>query len=118
MNTLKTELIYKLSFLITQEKFEQNDIILVTPAGVISGKPIFNTCSSSFVNDFIQSVRNKYLVSKSQNEGILLDNNDEFILLENATLVCGTTKSFFKTLTVFLDQVTAISLGQTGDVPD
>ena len=99
---------------ISLKEFAKNRLFLVTPAGMISGIPVFDEENSN--PNIAQTVNSSALraVSKAasaEEESPQTGESCEFILLKDARLETTSPVVNFPVLTVFCDQIIAVTLG-------
>lgn len=100
---------------ISHKEFENNRLLLVTAAGIISGIPVIDKETDNLNIGVAQALNSAALeaVSKagsSDGECSPVDGSGEFILLKDARFEATTPVVNFPILTVFCDQVIAVSL--------
>ena len=113
-SSLKKELIYHYSLLPLAEGAENNLVTVVTSGGIISGTPISieeTDDSTKFVEQINSMVADKYRKDLDIEDGKSLPGNDGFFTLKDAKLISGTATVTFATITIFFDQVAAITVG-------
>lgn len=114
MYTMKKDLIFNYSMLPSMDELKNNELILVTAGGVIKGKPISEN-PETFSTNVLDKITHKMIIDYREAikipEATRLDGNDGCLLLENATLINGTTKIPFQYLVVFFDQIIAVTIG-------
>lgn len=96
------------------KEFETNRLFLVTAAGIISGIPVFDGETGNLNVTVAQALNSAALeaVSKSDSpDEERSTENGEFILLRDARFEATTPVVNFPVLTVFCDQIIAVSLG-------
>ena len=99
---------------ISLKGFETNRLFLVTAAGIISGIPVFDEETDNLNVTVAQALTSAALgtVSKSDSsDEERSTGNGEFILLRDARFEATTPVVNFPILTVFCDQIIAVSLG-------
>ena len=101
---------------ISLKGFETNRLFLVTAAGIISGIPVFDEETDNLNVTVAQALNSTALeaVSKadsSDDESSPVGRSGEFILLKDARFEATTPVVNFPILTVFCDQIIAVSLG-------
>ena len=101
---------------ISLKEFAKNRLFLVTPAGMISGIPVFDEENSNPNIAVAQTVNSSALkaVSKAasaEEESPQTGESCEFILLKDARLETTSPVVNFPVLTVFCDQIIAVTLG-------
>lgn len=115
METLKKFLSLSYSSIPLIDNLKDYKLCIVTPAGVITGSPISEddpdesikslaTLSSNFVEEY----RKENSLTPSE----MLDGNDGFLVLKNATLNSSGMIHDFNFLNVFFDQIIAITVGK------
>ena len=87
---------------ISLKGFETNRLFLVTAAGIISGIPVFDEKTDNLNVTVAQTLNSAALEAVSK---------AEFILLRDARFEATTPVVNFPILTVFYDQIIAVSLG-------
>lgn len=100
---------------ISHKEFANNRLLLVTAAGIISGIPVFDEETDNLNIGIAQALSSAALeaVSKaasSDEECSPVDGSGEFILLKDARFEAITPVMSFPVLTVFCDQIIAVSL--------
>lgn len=94
--------------------FETNRLFLVTAAGIISGIPVFDEKTDNLNITVAQALNSAALeaVSKADSpDEERSTGSGEFILLRDARFEATTPVVNFPILTVFYDQIIAVSLG-------
>lgn len=96
------------------DSLENNKLIIITPAGIITGSPISDDGTDNDANAFATLCSNfvkDYREENSLNPSEPLDGNDGFFILQDATLQTGRATYNFPCLNVFYDQIIAITIG-------
>lgn len=99
---------------ISLKGFETNRLFLVTAAGIISGIPVFDEKTDNLNVTVAQTLNSAALeaVSKADSpDEERSAGSGEFILLRDARFEATTPVVNFPVLTVFCDQIIAVSLG-------
>lgn len=99
---------------ISLKGFETNRLFLVTAAGIISGIPVFDEETDNLNVTVAQTLNSAALkaVSKADSpDEERSAGSGEFILLRDAQFEATTPVVNFPILTVFCDQIIAVSLG-------
>lgn len=99
---------------ISLKEFETNRLFLVTAAGIISGIPVFDEETDNLNVTVAQTLNSAALeaVSKADSpDEERSAGSGEFILLRDARFEATTPVVSFPILTVFCDQIIAVSLG-------
>ena len=99
---------------ISLKEFETNRLFLVTAAGIISGIPVFDEKTDNLNVTVAQTLNSAALeaVSKADSpDEERSTGSGEFILLRDARFEATTPVVNFPVLTVFCDQIIAVSLG-------
>lgn len=99
---------------ISLKGFETNRLFLVTAAGIISGIPVFDEKTDNLNVTVAQTLNSAALeaVSKADSpDEERSAGSGEFILLRDARFEATTPVVNFPILTVFCDQIIAVSLG-------
>ncbi|WP_418328213.1 hypothetical protein [Ruminococcus sp.] len=99
---------------ISLKGFETNRLFLVTAAGIISGIPVFDEKTDNLNITVAQALNSAALeaVSKADSpDEERSTGSGEFILLRDARFEATTPVVNFPILTVFYDQIIAVSLG-------
>lgn len=113
MYTLKKDLIAKYAMLPRTDDLKNNKLVIVTAAGIIQGNLVSNETESSI--EIMKAITNKFIDDYREEsnipKGALLDGNDGCLLLEDVMLTCGSTVFPFQFLTVFFDQIIAVTIG-------
>ena len=97
---------------ISLKEFAKNRLFLVTPAGMISGIPVFddpNIAVAQTVNSSALKAVSK--AASAEEESPQTGESCEFILLKDARLETTSPVVNFPVLTVFCDQIIAVTLG-------
>ena len=106
----------------TVDMFKENSVILLTAAGMISGKLIeksdlesFDQTDKSALSTFTVATiaqKSKEEFDKQSDSELNVTGNDGYIILKDVhvTNVSG-QKMFFSALTVFFDQIIGVTLG-------
>lgn len=115
METLKKHLTIGLAHMPQIEVLENNQLILVTAAGIISGSYTPSASESPNSSDVIVTTIDKlseaYMEQHNIPNNALLDGNDGYITLTNVTIRNGQGTVNTPFLCVFFDQIIGISLG-------
>lgn len=98
------------------EPIKDNQLILVTPLGLIFGKPINfenedDIDKNKVVFAAILDELNSQFLEDLKKDNRELDPNDGYILLQDVTIRNGNTTSNIPLLTVFYDQIIGITIG-------
>jgi len=110
MDTLKKNIITSYGAIPFVEGMERNELILFTAAGRIHGTmPKDDT--DSYIVRVIGELAQDYRDERKIPDDVLLDGNDGFLILENVTLYKDSTTINFPSLTVFFDQIIAVTIG-------
>lgn len=115
MQSLKKEIISTLVLAPLCEGLEDYVLTLVTPAGIITGKPVGPEESNTEcreVHEMVAKIAGDYRKDNSIPAETSLEGNDGFFVLKDVQLITGKTTHRFATLTVFFDQITAISVSE------
>lgn len=109
IKSLKKGLITDFTIATTLKGFADNSVILVTPAGIITGKPCIepNAPESDAGLSLIAQI-----ADGSVNEKEPTSPNDGFVLLQDVELQSNGQKYNFVALAVFYDQIIGVSLGK------
>lgn len=101
---------------ISLEGFGANRLFLVTAAGIISGVPVFdeetdnpNIAVAQTLNSITLKAASE--ADSSDEESSPADGSGEFILLKDARFEATTPVVNFPVLTVFCDQIIAVTIG-------
>lgn len=120
--SLKKSVILGMANATTVDMFKENSVILLTAAGMISGKLIeksdlesFDQTDKSALSTFTVSTitqKSKEEFDKQSDSELNVTGNDGYIILKDVhvTNVSGKTM-FFSALTVFFDQIIGVTLG-------
>ncbi|MGI6726627.1 MAG: hypothetical protein ACOX62_10680 [Christensenellales bacterium] len=106
--TMKKRLICDLSMITKIEKLKDNELILLTPAGVVTGYPA-DTDNLGIVAQLAQTVSYKHREKLEMPDDMVLPGNDGYIALRNVQLRTGGTTYEFEELLVFFDQIIGIT---------
>jgi len=115
MQSLKKEIVSTLVFAPFCEGLENYVLTIITPAGIITGKPVSpeeSAADCKEVHDTVTKIADDYRSENSIPAETSLDGNDGFFVLKDVQLVTGKTTHKFSTLIVFFDQITAISISE------
>ena len=120
--SLKKSVILGMANATTVDMFKENSVILLTAAGMISGKLIeksdlesFDQTDKSALSTFTVATiaqKSKEEFDKQSDSELNVTGNDGYIILKDVhvTNVSGQTM-FFSALTVFFDQIIGVTLG-------
>lgn len=120
--SLKKSVILGMANATTVDMFKENSVILLTAAGMISGKLIeksdlesFDQTDKSALSTFTVATiaqKSKEEFDKQSDSELNVTGNDGYIILKDVhvTNVSG-QKMFFSALTVFFDQIIGVTLG-------
>lgn len=120
--SLKKSVILGMANATTVDMFKENSVILLTAAGMISGKLIeksdlesFDQTDKSALSTFTVSTitqKSKEEFDKQSDSELNVTGNDGYIILKDVhvTNVSGQTM-FFSALTAFFDQIIGVTLG-------
>ena len=111
MRTLKKQIILGLATATDLEVLKNNKLFLVTPIGIISGRPCDenNTAENVDGASFLSSLTEK-LVEDFDSENI--EGNDGFLTLTDVTVqMAGNFTYSLPHLVVFYDQIIGVTLG-------
>lgn len=112
--SLKKSLISSYYVMPSTEALAGNSIIVVTPCGIITGKPLSDNESDSNI-DFMQKVNSSITENYRTDSGISNDQaipgSDGFFMLKDAKIISGSVTTNIGFINVFYDQVIGISLG-------
>lgn len=119
MSTLKKHTLASIGITPVIDGLTDNQVILVTAAGVITGSPVtkedINVDSDPkkfFISKMAKEFSDSYRKDNNISAEEILEGNDGFLLLKNATLHSADGTPFnFKELIVFYDEIIATSLG-------
>ncbi len=121
----KKFMIVSLGLALQQACLNKNELILVTPLGIITGKPVFpeetkpedtgneikDFCPNKWTREVIEAISKNYAESTGIKEEDKAE-NDGFILLENVTIRSAqTAKTSLPLLVVFYDQIVGVAIG-------
>lgn len=115
--SLKKVLIQKYSFLATTDELGNNNLILLTATGIISGKAIQDVpedqdlSSDDVMSKISLEIAKQYRADNGIGDGESLTGNDGFICLKDVQIISGTKTINLPFLTVFYDEVIATTLG-------
>lgn len=114
--SLKKETVYGYSAIPSIQALETNKLTLVTAAGIIIGTPVKDDVDSDADADveMLKTV-NSTIIDNYRHDNNIEENkptsgNDGFIELKDVTLISGSTRSNFKFLNVFFDQIIAVTI--------
>lgn len=85
----------------------ENQLILVTPAGTMTGTFV----SSELEEELKDDISFNFMKQISNNASKNCSNSQDVILLKDVSLVSSNVNQFFKYLFVFTEDIIAISLG-------
>jgi hypothetical protein len=88
-------------------------LILVTPSGIISGKPLLKSDSESLPNyaEFILKTRNEYRKEYGLSTDTAFTENDGIIILKDALIRNSSVPFKLPYAVIFIDQVVGVSIG-------
>ncbi len=115
--SLKKVLIQKYSFLATTDELGNNNLILLTATGIISGKAIQDVpedqdlSSDDVMSKISLEIAKQYRADNGIGDDESLTGNDGFICLKDVQIISGTKTINLPFLTVFYDEVIATTLG-------
>lgn len=115
MQSLKKEIINSLLMLPTFKGFEDNLLVVVTAAGIITGKPVIQDDMDSdakIFNEALNDIAVNYKTSNAIPIETPIDGDDGAFVLKHAILKNGNTNYELSTITIFFDQVIAFSIGK------
>lgn len=110
MDTLKKSIIEACGVFASVEGMEPSKLILLTAAGRIHGT-ISKDDTESYVAKAIDKFARNYFDEREIPDGTLPDGNDGYLNLENVTLYKDSATINFPSLTVFFDQIIAVTIG-------
>lgn len=114
MKSLKKHLVLSLAALPSIEGWEQNQIIIFTSSGRITGTPVIPEKSNGqtqYLTNLVAEFSKQYREENSLPPDSPLDNNDGAIVLSNVTVSNGGPEVHLNFLVVFYDQIVAITIG-------
>lgn len=123
--SLKKQIINEVYAFMATEALKGNYLILITAAGMILGKPVFDTeaqyedLESGRLNDKNAIALTFEMIDESKKEhkkyvpdGSPLPGNDGYIMLKDVTIRAnGGIRSSFSTMIVFYDQIIGVTFG-------
>lgn len=115
--SLKKHMIISMCDLLDTEAFRNNQVNLITPLGIISGKPFKYSdkdkpqSAEDILSKVEEEIANEY--KKTYSIEPPLPGNDGFVVLENVTIRRNGSNISTKMslLTIFFDQIIGVSLG-------
>lgn len=114
--SLKKEIILKLSIATELEELKTNSIILITSIGIITGNINDSDKDESDVSSFLlgKLVSNSIVSYKEKHNlgDSPLKGNDGVIVLKDAIITNNGLDAHFKELAVFYDQIIGITIGE------
>lgn len=111
MKSLKKSVISNLWAMTISEGIDQNEVILLTASGIISGKVLSISDQEDALAQLVKPIADGYFVETATSSEDL-SATDGFILLKDVTLVQNSIKTTFPNLVVFFDQIIGITLGK------
>lgn len=96
------------------EDLKNNNLILFTTSGIISGKLLLESTENSnnkVFSDIVEDVINTYRSDNSLDELKPLNDNDGFLMMENVVIFESNRSINMPFMIVFFDQITGISIG-------
>lgn len=116
MDSLKKNTILSFSRIPSIKGMENNDVILITAAGAISGTLIKETYADNDIEGILNTAATNSAIGYRKERGIAdnvpLDGNDGFITLKDVTIRNGNTVLRQPFLCVFFDQIIGVSIGK------
>lgn len=113
MDSLKKELINSIQSIPLVESCQDNVVTVVTAAGVIIGTPLSqDEDADNFMAQFVEKTAGYYRKDHSLDDTQPLDGNDGCFILKDVKLLAGNSTYNFNVLTIFFDQVIAITVGK------
>lgn len=106
--TIKKEMLRNLAVLTNMDGMENNEIILITAAGLIMGK-LPGEDSKEILSKLAKSLSEKYF--EEYEIKTTLPGNDGYLILEDVTILSGQTRSNMPSAIVFHDQIIGITIG-------
>lgn len=106
MDSLKKMIIRTLAMAPQTDMFANNQVILTTAAGVITGKIVEE--NSEKQGDMIFSTILDTIMEKYEAD---IEGNDGYMLLSDVTVINGNARTTLKNLIVFYDQIIGVTLG-------
>lgn len=122
MHSLKKEIIEKLALITgtqtdSSEKLNEN-IIVVTPAGVIEGHCSASEIEAGKLGHAIGYLVDEYIKNNGINEDDFPHDNDGYFILNDVTIHTSLSGSIkMPELVLFYDQVIGVSLGKSSPSP-
>lgn len=110
--SMKKRLICDLSLVTEIEELKGNEIILVTPAGVVIGYPA-DPDKLGIVAKLAHAVSQNHLKDHEYPDDMVLPGNDGYIALRDVQIRTGGATYNFEELLVFFDQVIGMSFGKS-----
>lgn len=112
VESLKKFLCSNLAIVTTVDELCNNEIVLITPAGIIRADfPNYlekdNVGTLAKLN---QAIYKNYCETYGFESEKVIAGNDGYLMLKNARITIGTTTDNFTELTVFYDQIIGIAL--------
>lgn len=119
MHAFKKDLILQFAALASEPASPSNHLVLLTSAGIITGDIILDdekdpdvSSLTKFTTDTAMDYRKEYQLPDDSH----LDGNDGCICLKNVTINLSRVTTHIPFLSVFFDQIIAVSIGNL-DVP-
>ena len=108
-NSLKKSMIMGFSLLPTIDALKGNKLVLLTPAGVVTGileeeDAEDMKTASGLIKSTVSTVEDNYFKEST------VENNDGFMLLRQVTLMIGNNTFNFESFVVFFDQIIGVSI--------
>lgn len=112
--SLKKLLISELAYASVVEELKNNEVFLVTPVGIIRGRPVDRE-KPGMLSELVGLLAEKHMKDIGLEEGTRAPGNDGYFVLQNAVVKEGNNSYKFGELVVFYDQIIGISLGKPSE---
>ena len=117
MQTLKKHSIASTLVMATLDELKNNNIIVFTPAGIFSGKPITDDTDISDSNNIGYNIISKCLEEETtrfmkENSLESADGNDGYFFLKDVQLISNNIRTNIPYVVLYYDQVIGITIGK------
>ena len=110
MNSFKKEMITAYAYSPEISILDKNNVVLLTPAGIITGKLINPDVKDDMKVEIFTNINNG-IINRFTKDGRAVSGNDGFISLKDAVLLnCGHSVNI-GCINVFFDQIIGVTIG-------